>query len=67
MRILVAEDERRMADLLERIFQEEGHQVVVALRLDLRQEVGRNRHVAGRHALDPGLPLCLLEAEGDPL
>jgi len=30
MQILVVEDERRMADLLERTLQEEGHQVVVA-------------------------------------
>jgi two-component system, OmpR family, response regulator len=30
MQILVVEDERRMADLLERTLQEEGHQVVMA-------------------------------------
>lgn len=30
MQILVVEDERRMADLLEKTFNEEGHQVVVA-------------------------------------
>ena len=30
MQILVVEDERRMADLLERTLHEEGHQVVVA-------------------------------------
>jgi two-component system OmpR family response regulator len=30
MQILVVEDERRMADLLERTLQEEGHQVVLA-------------------------------------
>src|SRR5581483_732376 len=30
MQILVVEDERRMADLLERALEEEGHQVVVS-------------------------------------
>jgi hypothetical protein len=49
MRILVVEDERRMAELLSRTFEEEGHQVILAR--------------DGREGLEINTPVGRLESE----